>query len=103
VKFAENIVFLREHYKLNRTELAEMIGVDRVMTWKYETRRSIPTADTLLKIADAFHVSTDWLLGRDTSKDGQTPDIMGAQERKRLFNIEKFKKELAELEGRKDR
>ena len=99
MKFAENIETLRQSVGISRNELADMLGIDGVAIWKYEKRNTIPKIENLIKIADLFHVSIDWLLGRDTSKDGQSPDLISMQERKRLAKIEKLKKELAGLEG----
>jgi transcriptional regulator with XRE-family HTH domain len=99
MKFAENIITLRKQVKVSSNELADILGIDRVSIWRYEKGERLPGAEILIKIADLFHVSTDWLLGRDTSKDGQLPNFTGKREMKRLKKIEKLKKELAKLEG----
>ncbi len=99
MKFSENITTLRKKYGLNQTEFTEMVGIERTNLWHYETCRKLPNCETAIRIADIFHVSVDWLLGRDTSKDGQPLDYVGMQEKKRLLKIEKLYKELAKLEG----
>lgn len=60
----ERIKYLRESRGLSQEQLAESIGVDRTTIVKYETGASKPTRN-LQKIADFFHVSTDYLLERD--------------------------------------
>lgn len=99
MKFSENIAILRERYGLNHTEFTDAAGINRTSFWRYEKGERLPNTEILIKIANTFHVSTDWLLGRDTSKDRQLPDYVCLQERKRLAKIEKLKKELAELEA----
>lgn len=43
----------------------------------YETGKRIPTADMLLKLADFYNVSTDYLLGRDTGKPAPLDQYAG--------------------------
>ena len=97
MKLGEKLALLREHHNLTQFELAEQIGVNRQSISQYETVVCMPNTDILVKIADYFHVSTDWLLGRDTSND-IVFDCKSIAKQKRLEKIEKLKKELAELE-----
>lgn len=60
---SEIIKHLRESRGLSQEQLADNLGVDRTTIVKYETGASKPTRN-LQKIADYFHVSTDYLLGR---------------------------------------
>lgn len=70
------------------------VGVGRlrnsVAGWMNVKNHAYPNGETLTKIADAFDVSTDWLLGRTEDRQG----LVGAQrvemerfvaERQRLF------------------
>lgn len=43
---------------------AEMIGVARATISIWNTKNTAPKGETVLAIADALHVSTDYLLGR---------------------------------------
>lgn len=55
---------LREDKDLNQTEVAKYLGMSQTGYSKYETgENDIPTA-ILIKLADFYNVSTDYLLGR---------------------------------------
>lgn len=55
---------LRENTKLNQTKTAEIIGIPRVNYNKYENNEIEPNIETLIKLADYFNVSLDYLCGR---------------------------------------
>ncbi|AFA49861.1 helix-turn-helix domain-containing protein [Acetobacterium woodii] len=57
--------YLRNQKNLNQTELANALCLGGKTTISsYENGYSSPDNETLSKIADYFHVSTDYLLGR---------------------------------------
>lgn len=64
---------LRTSKKMYQKDLAEMLGVDRTTYAKYESGASEPNHETLLKLAEIFGVSVDYLLGRDEIKKAPTP------------------------------
>lgn len=74
---------LRTAKNFYQKDLAEMLGVDRTTYSKYESGSSEPNHETLLKLAEIFEVSTDYLLGRDekenkpasVSTDGQSEEM----------------------------
>ena len=39
-------------------------GIEQALLSKYESGERIPPTETLVKLADFYHVSTDYLLGR---------------------------------------
>jgi len=55
---------LRLSKKLNQSDLAKLLNIDRTTYGKYETGDSSPDYGKLLKMANFFEVSTDYLLGR---------------------------------------
>ena len=55
---------LRQDKGLTQTELANIIGTKKTTISNYETGYSSPDYETLIKLADFFEVSTDYLLGR---------------------------------------
>ena len=55
---------LRELRRLTQEEFAAKLGVERTRYNKWETGASEPSLEMLCRIADCFHVSTDYLLGR---------------------------------------
>ena len=59
---------LREDRDLNQTQIAKILGMSQTGYSKYETgENDIPTA-ILIKLADFYHTSTDYLLGRTDKK-----------------------------------
>ncbi len=64
--FCERLQSRRESLGLTKTALSKMVGISNVSIREFEIGRKVPTVDTLVALADALGVSTDWLLGRDT-------------------------------------
>ena len=59
---------LREDRDLNQTEVAKMLGMSQTGYSKYETgENDIPTA-VLIKLADFYDTSIDYVLGRTDIK-----------------------------------
>ena len=63
MKIAESLKRFRLHFGYNQAEIAEKIGTFQQTYYKYETGKNIPSAEVIKKIAVAFNVSTDYLLG----------------------------------------
>ncbi|MBD2629171.1 helix-turn-helix domain-containing protein [Trichormus variabilis] len=61
------IANLREKAGWSQRKLAELLGVSHVSIQNWEKGSSIPNSLELVKMADLFNVSTDFLLGRDKS------------------------------------
>lgn len=59
-----NIQELRELHGISQTELAKQLGVVRSTICQYEKGNRQPDTATLLKLADFFGVTVDYLLGR---------------------------------------
>ena len=59
---------LREDRDLSQTQIAQMLGMSQTGYSKYETgENDIPTA-ILIRLADFYETSTDYLLGRTDIK-----------------------------------
>lgn len=76
-QFSRNLKQLREEAGLTQTQLADRIGVSRGSISFYENGDRIPDIEVLASIADEFHVSTDWLLGRTEARgtDAETRQV----------------------------
>ena len=57
------IAHLREDKDWSQTDLAGKSSVSRVMIGKYERNEAVPSIEAAKKIADAFEVSMDYLVG----------------------------------------
>ena len=60
---AESLKRFRKKFKLNQKQVAETLGIKQQSYQVYESK-TIPSAAVILKLADAYDVSTDYLLGR---------------------------------------
>ncbi len=63
--FAYRFKHLRQLRKLNQAELGEILGVKKQTISNWENNNIMPSVAMLERIADYFHVTTDYLLGRD--------------------------------------
>ncbi len=61
--FGERLRKLRRDANATQNQLAEYLGIRGAAVGKWETlENAYPNTDTLIKIAEYFHVSTDYLL-----------------------------------------
>ena len=59
---AEKIINERKKNGWSQEELADMLGVSRQSISKWESAQSVPDLQKILKLAETFNVSTDYLL-----------------------------------------
>ena len=64
----ENIKNLRIARNYNQVEFAKQLGVTKQCISNWENDNVVPSIDMLVKIADLFGVTTDFLLGRNNKK-----------------------------------
>jgi transcriptional regulator with XRE-family HTH domain len=83
-KTSKIISDLRKQKEWNQTELATASGVSREMIGKYERGDAVPSIEAAKKIADAFDVSMDFLIGEGAHASFDKKNI------KRLQDIEKL-------------
>jgi len=62
--FFSRIVEIRHSKKLLQKDVAEAIGVTVRQYQRYEKAEHQPTLPVIIKLADYFDVSADYLLGR---------------------------------------
>lgn len=75
----ENLKALRKQKGLTQEELAIRLNVVRQTVSKWESGRSVPDADILLKIADVLDVSISDLLGAALPNDETQQNEIAAQ------------------------
>ena len=71
MKINENLKKLRVLKSLTQSDMAEILGISLSSYQKYERDKNCvtPSLDVLLRIADFFGVSVDYLLGREPATD----------------------------------
>ena len=82
----KNLKDIRDKRKITQLRLSTAIDVSQETISAYESGKSMPSAETLVRIADFLNTSTDYLLGR-INNDGSLRQIMN----------EKVDEELEEL------
>ena len=67
--FARILTFLRKEKKLSQKQAAQELGVSQALLSHYEKGIRECGLDFVVKAADYYHVSCDYLLGRTTARD----------------------------------
>ena len=78
VDFGRKLKALRKQAGLTQQQLAAQLGVTKSVVSFYELQARSPSPDVLVRLAQIFHVSTDYLLGLDNR---QTIDVSGLLEK----------------------
>lgn len=63
MNFGETLKRLRIQKNKTQLEISKILGVNFQTIYKYEKNIVVPPADTLVKLADYFEVTIDYLLG----------------------------------------
>ena len=66
--FENRLVELRKEKGLTQSDLADSVNISRGALSLYELGTRKPDYETLVKIADYFNDSVDWLLGRTDNR-----------------------------------
>ena len=110
-ELGERLRRLRESVKLSQVKMAELLGVKQSSINRYEQGQSAPSLETLVRYADYFDVSLDYLLARTDNPQGKLyehrPKIApGSEEMKQFIEMcfdpqsplnEKLKQTLLEM------
>ena len=76
---AERVRQLRKEHGWSQAELAERVGADPAQISRYEGGRVMPSAEALVKLAEMFDVSCDYLLVDDAPRRTfrSSDDVLG--------------------------
>lgn len=66
--YFQRIRDLREDCDLTQREVAEFLGIQQTVYSRYERGFQTIPVEHLLKLANFYHVSTDYMLGRTNNK-----------------------------------
>ena len=95
MEIGERIKYLRSKLGITQTLLAKNAGLTSAAISQFEAGSRKPSFDALSKLASAFNVSTDFLLGK---KEDDQPEIaISAEYVKMIQNIMNFSEENKEL------
>lgn len=75
--FGERLKDLRKKRSLTQSQLGDKLNVTKASISGYENDTRSPDRETLVKIAEIFNVSTDYLLGRTDDKE-KGPTLVAA-------------------------
>ena len=75
---------LREDKDLTQSDVAKATGIDQKTLSNYETVKTNTDSYVIIKLADFFDVSADYLLGRESEDSKKINNI-----KKRLWDIQK--------------
>ncbi len=64
----ERLKNLRTDAKMTQQDVARLLGVERSTYVKYERGQSDPPTATLVRLADYFSVTVDYLIGHDAAQ-----------------------------------
>jgi transcriptional regulator with XRE-family HTH domain len=78
------IVLLRKQNGWSQTDFAKMINCSRAMLVNYEGNKNSPSIEVAIKMAEAFNVSLDYLIGKGKYTDFDNAVL------KRIEDIEKL-------------
>lgn len=103
MELGDRLAQLRTEQEWKQTQIAKLINVDPSMISKYEQGIHVPDIDALIKLAECYDVSLDYLLGRSEVRSSfrkfQT-DIQsagGVIPLDRIFELNEMDKELLRL------
>jgi transcriptional regulator with XRE-family HTH domain len=67
VAFGKRLTAAREAKELTKEKLGKVVGVHHSQIGRYEKGEASPSAEVLKKMANALHVSTDYLMNGTTA------------------------------------
>ena len=86
---------LREQHNLSQTDLAKILNISRQSYNFYENEKRDPDTTMLIRIADFFNVSLDYLLGRTNAPSPITQEKTSSHQEEVLRDIEDITPEMA--------
>ena len=79
----KNLRHLREIHEISQMKLAELLNLSQQSIHKYETSSTEPDIATLCILADFFHTSVDYLVGRAAYpevQEGNSKDLLSGED-----------------------
>lgn len=89
--FGENLKHLRKSLDLTQKDFGSKVGLSKAVVSKYENGMGYPSFDVLVRIAQYFGVTTDYLLGVARGKTVDVSHLTDSQVSVILQIIAEFK------------
>lgn len=83
----ENLKKLRKIHEATQQTVADHLGITRSAYSNIENDNRDPDTKTLLKLADYYNVSVDYLLGRENKKEAPLPVPMLGKDTQKLLDM----------------
>lgn len=80
---------LREDMDLRQIDVAQKTGIDQKTLSNYETGKTTPDSYSIIKLAEFFQVTTDYLIGYSNSNLKTSEDV--------IKKLEKIEAEIKEI------
>ena len=93
--FKDRLKELRAKYNYTQGDMAEMFNVSLGAVGNWETGKRVPDTEMLVRIADRFNVTVDYLIGREVKQEDNDElseyleQLKTRPELKMLFSITK--------------
>lgn len=100
--FGDRLKELRNSKNLSQEELGEILGVRKSSISNWETDKATPTYDILIKLAQYFNVTTDYLLGFTQEDMDRIEQLRIALKNAGVDNIEQAMQIIEILKNEKD-
>lgn len=99
----KNLRLLREEKGISQQRLAEMLNTSQQNIFKYEKTACEPDISTLIRIAEIFNVTVDYLIGNSEirEKDVKLNAVMLTDEEKLHINL--WRKLPQKIQGNMDK
>lgn len=83
VTVGERLMALRKEACLSQLVMAQKLGITQNAVWRYE-HGVTPAVDVLVRFADFFDVSLDWVAGRTDKREGVIYSGVNADDKARM-------------------
>lgn len=98
---------LRKQLKKTQLEVANELNISQQNYCRYENGQHEPDIDTLIKLADYFHTTVDYLIGHEVpyliNKSEFSSKQLAIMEEIKILNNSECDKVLSYIDGLKDR
>ena len=95
--FGPRLRDLREHRRLSQRELASLLDIDYMQVYRYEKGVNIPSAETIVKLAQILQVTTDQLLTGRGDAAATAPKIRNPKLFDRFQAVDELPKDKQEM------